>query len=128
MNKVEAWFRIIRPPIVFISFFGASVGALNVTIGQGLTIEPFAFILSMTYHTPILNFNIYLLHLRKLAILSQILIPKKIIAKTHPPICHIREASGTVEATALEKCNKNPWFSMVESLIIITASPHRTAL
>jgi geranylgeranylglycerol-phosphate geranylgeranyltransferase len=47
MNKIEAWFRIIRPPIVFISFFGASVGALNVTIGQGLVLDPFAFILSI---------------------------------------------------------------------------------
>ncbi len=36
MNRVEAWFRIVRPPIVIISVVGVSVGALNVTIGQGL--------------------------------------------------------------------------------------------
>ena len=36
MNKAEAWFRIVRPPIMIISVVGASVGALNVTIGQGL--------------------------------------------------------------------------------------------
>ncbi|UCC93466.1 MAG: UbiA family prenyltransferase [Thermoplasmata archaeon] len=36
MNRVEAWFRIVRPPIVIISVVGASVGALNVTIGAGL--------------------------------------------------------------------------------------------
>lgn len=29
MNKLSAWFRIIRPPIVLISFLGALVGALN---------------------------------------------------------------------------------------------------
>jgi geranylgeranylglycerol-phosphate geranylgeranyltransferase len=47
MNRLEAWFRIIRPPIVFISVFGAAVGALNVTLSQGLYLEPFAFILSL---------------------------------------------------------------------------------
>jgi 4-hydroxybenzoate polyprenyltransferase len=36
VNRVEAWFRIVRPPIIIISVVGASVGALNVTIGQGL--------------------------------------------------------------------------------------------
>ena len=35
MNKGEAWFRIVRPPIVIISVVGASVGALNVTLGAG---------------------------------------------------------------------------------------------
>ncbi|MEW5759442.1 MAG: geranylgeranylglycerol-phosphate geranylgeranyltransferase [Candidatus Thermoplasmatota archaeon] len=35
MNKIEAWIRIIRPPIVFITVLGVSVGALNVTIGFG---------------------------------------------------------------------------------------------
>ena len=36
VNKAEAWFRIVRPPIMIISVVGASAGALNVTIGQGL--------------------------------------------------------------------------------------------
>ncbi len=36
VNKAEAWFRIVRPPIVIISVVGASVGALNVTLGAGL--------------------------------------------------------------------------------------------
>jgi 4-hydroxybenzoate polyprenyltransferase len=36
VNRVEAWFRIVRPPIVIISVVGASVGALNVTLGAGL--------------------------------------------------------------------------------------------
>jgi len=35
VNLVEAWFRVIRPPIIIISVVGASAGALNVTIGQG---------------------------------------------------------------------------------------------
>jgi geranylgeranylglycerol-phosphate geranylgeranyltransferase len=35
VNRVEAWFRIVRPPIVIISVVGASVGALNVTLGAG---------------------------------------------------------------------------------------------
>jgi 4-hydroxybenzoate polyprenyltransferase len=35
VNKIEAWFRIVRPPIMIISVVGASAGALNVTIGQG---------------------------------------------------------------------------------------------
>jgi len=47
MNIVEAWFRVVRPPIVFISVFGASVGALNLTIAQGVYLDSFAFILSL---------------------------------------------------------------------------------
>jgi 4-hydroxybenzoate polyprenyltransferase len=35
VNLVEAWIRVIRPPIIIISVVGASAGALNVTIGQG---------------------------------------------------------------------------------------------
>ncbi len=35
MNRAEAWFRIVRPPIMIISVVGASVGALNVTLGAG---------------------------------------------------------------------------------------------
>jgi len=30
MGKLNAWFRIIRPPILLISALGAAVGALNV--------------------------------------------------------------------------------------------------
>ncbi len=45
MNKIEAWFRVVRPPIVFISIFGASVGALNVTLAQHVYLDPFAFLL-----------------------------------------------------------------------------------
>lgn len=45
MNRLEAWFRIVRPPIVFISIFGSVVGALNVTISQGIYLDQFAFIL-----------------------------------------------------------------------------------
>ena len=47
MNKLEAWFRVVRPPIIFISVFGAAVGALNVTLSQGLALDQFAFILSL---------------------------------------------------------------------------------
>lgn len=47
MNQVEAWFRVVRPPIVFISIFGACVGALNVTSAQGLHLDPIAFILCL---------------------------------------------------------------------------------
>ncbi len=47
MNKLEAWFRIIRPPIVFISIFGACVGALNVTIGQEIYLDQIGFVLSL---------------------------------------------------------------------------------
>jgi geranylgeranylglycerol-phosphate geranylgeranyltransferase len=39
MSKPEAWFRIVRPPIVFISIFGALVGALNVTIAQDIDVN-----------------------------------------------------------------------------------------
>ena len=35
MRKLEAWVRIIRPPIMIISIVGVSVGALNVTLGRG---------------------------------------------------------------------------------------------
>ncbi len=35
MRTAEAWFRIVRPPIVIISVVGVSVGALNVTLGRG---------------------------------------------------------------------------------------------
>jgi geranylgeranylglycerol-phosphate geranylgeranyltransferase len=47
MNIFEAWLRIIRPPIVFISIFGACVGALNVTMAQNLHLDQTAFILSI---------------------------------------------------------------------------------
>lgn len=47
MNKAMAWLRIVRPPIVFISIFGACVGALNVTISQDVFLEPIAFLLSL---------------------------------------------------------------------------------
>ncbi len=47
MNKIMAWFRIVRPPIVFISIFGACVGALNVTLGQGVALDQTAFLLSL---------------------------------------------------------------------------------
>jgi len=47
MNRLEAWIRIIRPPIVFISVFGASVGALNITVGQGLYLDQTSFIFSL---------------------------------------------------------------------------------
>lgn len=36
MNKFEAWFRVVRPLIVFICCFGSSVGFLNATLGAGL--------------------------------------------------------------------------------------------
>jgi geranylgeranylglycerol-phosphate geranylgeranyltransferase len=47
MNRLEAWIRIVRPPIVFISVFGSCVGSLNVTLSQGLHLDQFAFILSL---------------------------------------------------------------------------------
>lgn len=47
MNMLEAWFRVIRPPIVFISIFGAAVGALNVTSAQNLDLDQTAFIIAM---------------------------------------------------------------------------------
>ncbi len=39
MNALEAWFRVVRPPIVIISVVGVSVGALNVTVGRGEDLE-----------------------------------------------------------------------------------------
>jgi geranylgeranylglycerol-phosphate geranylgeranyltransferase len=47
MGKPEAWFRIVRPPIVFISIFGALVGALNVTIAQGVDVNAGSLILTI---------------------------------------------------------------------------------
>jgi geranylgeranylglycerol-phosphate geranylgeranyltransferase len=47
MNVVEAWFRVARPPIVFISVFGAAVGALNVTLAQNISLDQTAFIIAM---------------------------------------------------------------------------------
>ena len=47
MKKLEAWFRVVRPPIVIISIFGATVGALNVTLPQDIAIDPLSFILMM---------------------------------------------------------------------------------
>jgi len=35
VRKLEAWVRIVRPPIMVISIVGVSVGALNVTLGRG---------------------------------------------------------------------------------------------
>ena len=51
-SRLFAWIRIIRPLIVFISVFGASVGALNVTvadipINDGVTLDTVAFILAL---------------------------------------------------------------------------------
>jgi len=47
MSQPEAWFRIVRPPIVFISIFGALVGALNVTIAQGIDVNTGSLILTI---------------------------------------------------------------------------------
>lgn len=47
MNRLEAWFRVVRPPIVIISIFGASVGALNVTLPRGVALDPLAFFLTL---------------------------------------------------------------------------------
>ncbi|UCH87971.1 MAG: UbiA family prenyltransferase [Thermoplasmata archaeon] len=47
MNKAEAWFRIVRPPIVIISIFGACVGALNVTQPRDMALEPISLFLTM---------------------------------------------------------------------------------
>lgn len=47
MNKLEAWFRVVRPPIVIISIFGSSVGALNVIIPRHFAVEPFSFLLML---------------------------------------------------------------------------------
>jgi geranylgeranylglycerol-phosphate geranylgeranyltransferase len=51
-NKFFAWIRISRPLIVFISVFGASVGALNVTIADisvndGVSLNTMAFTLTL---------------------------------------------------------------------------------
>jgi geranylgeranylglycerol-phosphate geranylgeranyltransferase len=47
MGKPEAWFRIVRPPIVFISIFGALVGALNVTLAQDIDVNSGSLILTI---------------------------------------------------------------------------------
>lgn len=47
MSKPEAWFRIVRPPIVFISIFGALVGALNVTMAQGIDVNSGSILLTI---------------------------------------------------------------------------------
>ena len=47
IGKPEAWFRIIRPPIVFISVFGACVGALNVTLAQDLAVNTGSLLLTI---------------------------------------------------------------------------------
>jgi len=47
MNKLEAWFRVVRPPIVIISIFGAAVGALNVTLPEGVALDPVSFFLML---------------------------------------------------------------------------------
>ena len=44
MNKLYAWFRILRPPIVFIAVFGSIAGAL--CFWQADT-DPLAFIVAM---------------------------------------------------------------------------------
>lgn len=49
MNAAEAWFRVIRPPIVIISVVGASTGALNVTIGQGEDLEMATYAMMCLY-------------------------------------------------------------------------------
>ncbi len=40
-NKIIAWIKIIRPPIVFISCLGALVGALNTAVFLGITLTKF---------------------------------------------------------------------------------------
>ena len=47
MSQPEAWFRIIRPPIVFIGIFGALVGALNVTIAQDIDVNSGSILLTI---------------------------------------------------------------------------------
>ena len=52
-NKLFAWIRIVRPLIIFISVFGASVGALNVTVADitvndGASLDAGAFTLALT--------------------------------------------------------------------------------
>ncbi|UCG70181.1 MAG: UbiA family prenyltransferase [Thermoplasmata archaeon] len=49
MNKLEAWFRIIRPPILFISALGAAVGALNVDLDP----DPVTFWLALIAWAPL---------------------------------------------------------------------------
>lgn len=53
MNKLVAWLKIIRPPILFISAFGAAVGALNVTIGRGANLDPVTFWLALIAWAPL---------------------------------------------------------------------------
>ena len=45
MNKIYAWIRIIRPPIVFISCLGALVGALNSAVFFDIQLSTFQFIM-----------------------------------------------------------------------------------
>ena len=49
MKKLEAWFKIIRPPILFISALGAAVGALNIDT----TPDPFTFWLALIAWAPL---------------------------------------------------------------------------
>lgn len=45
MNKLLAWIRIIRPPIVFISCLGALVGVLNTAIFLGMELSIFQMVM-----------------------------------------------------------------------------------
>jgi len=45
MRKLIAWFRIIRPPIVFISCLGVVVGALNTAVYLGIRLSTFQIIM-----------------------------------------------------------------------------------
>jgi len=49
MEKLEAWFKIIRPPILFISALGAAVGALNVDLNP----DPITFWLALIAWAPL---------------------------------------------------------------------------
>ncbi len=49
MGKLYAWFRIIRPPILFISALGAAVGALNVNLNP----DPFTFWVALIAWAPL---------------------------------------------------------------------------
>jgi geranylgeranylglycerol-phosphate geranylgeranyltransferase len=49
MEKLEAWFKIIRPPILFISALGAAVGALNVDLDP----DPITFWLALIAWAPL---------------------------------------------------------------------------
>lgn len=49
MGKLFAWFRIIRPPILFISALGAAVGALNVNLSP----DPITFWLALIAWAPL---------------------------------------------------------------------------